>query len=211
MPYVFASLSDLGRLPSNCSQSPRATVFGKIQEALKGKGIDIGRYGVDCKYGESTNKALGQWIAREPPAATAVKYLERLGLSSAEAQEAAQKIATWLAANPTQPSPMARPGTPTPAGTQAGAGTGVTGGGIRMTPGSGVVPRDTVAFPSKPPGTGAGAGTGMPAADQQVVPEAPAADTPMDAPWYLTYRWYLVGGAAVLALGTLAIVLARRK
>jgi hypothetical protein len=215
MPYVFAALGDLGEaLPSNCSQSPRAMVFGKIQEALKAKRLDIGNYGIDCKYGESTNKALGQWVATQPRGSDAAKYIAGLGLTRAEATEAAQKIAVWLAANPAQPKPFGSPpiGFGTQAGTTAGrvpgisitqVGTITTGtpGQAKPPPGTAVQPPPT---PPPPP----------PSAEDLLPPPGPEGPAGGEAEevWYSKYRWYLVGGSAgLVTLVLITILLASRK
>lgn len=215
MAYVFASLGDFGRLPSNCDDASREKYlfFGKLQDALKRKGYDLGTHGIDCKYGESTNKALKQFVDAESAAgrfaAEARKYLERLGLTAEEARQAAQKIGVWLAANPAQTRPFgAAPPTGTagtPAGTTTGTGTGTSAGGvIRISAGPGVV--STGLKPPKPPGTTA------PEEELPLPPgpEAPAGEAAVE-PWWFRYRWHLIGGSAFLVLGTLIIVLATRK
>lgn len=203
MPYTFAALGDLGALPSNCSQTPRAVVFGKIQQSLKAKRLDIGSYGIDCKYGSSTNKALGQWVATQTPGLAAVKYLELLGLSAPEATEAANKIAVWLNANPAEPKPFGSP--PIGFGTQAGGTAG-------RVPGISIVQVGTVTTgtpgQAKPPGT-----TLQPPGTDLLPPpgpEMPAGGEAEEA-WYSKYRWYLVGGSAGLVTLVLITILIARK
>lgn len=211
MPYIFASLGDLGRLPADCPSS----AIGKLQEKLKAKGLSLGRKGVDCRWGDDSNAALTQWIAGEAPAAAPEKYLERIGLSSANARKAVEKIATWLEKNPGKTWPFVPPpatGTGT-TGTTAGTGIGTgiagrtagTGTGIRITPSTGVVP-GTGERPPKPP-------PGEPPTEQPPFPppETPAGRPAAIEPWYSTYRWWLVGGSAALVLGTLVVVLATRR
>lgn len=191
------TFSDLDRLPSSCP----STGIGKVQEALKAKGYNIGRYGVDCKYGDDTNTALGKWVATlDPSPASAIKLLEWLGLTPSEAQEAGQKIVVWLTANPTVPSAFLqrKPMPSVPAGPT----------GVAVTPGASIL--DIGPRPPKPP----------PMPDGMVPPLQPPPETlpyaapgaPATAqPWFQTYKWHLVGGSVLLALGTISVILLTRK